>query len=158
MSANACSSAATLQGLSPLPYSSETLAQEITLHHVGVVVADIDRYLQQSVWERRTPIVIDPLQQSRLCLTSFAVDATPMIELVEPLGETSPTWGALQRGGGWHHLCFAVGTQAAGDALVRERRLLPVGPWQPAVLFDGRAVRFVYSRNRELLELLADAE
>ncbi len=42
-------------------------------------------------------------------------------------------------------------------ALMRERRLLPVTPWQPAVLFGGRTVRFVYSRNRELLELFADA-
>jgi len=126
------------------------------LHHVGIVVRNIESYLQQSVWAARGPAVTDPVQQARLCLCDAAAGPVA-VELLEPLHERSPVWNALQRGGGWHHLCFAVPTVAAGDALVDERRLLPVTPWEPAVLWGGRLVRFVYSRNRELLELLADA-
>jgi len=128
----------------------------IRLHHLGIIVADIEAYLRQSLWQPERPVVTDPIQQARLCLTKAAPGDATFIELVQPLGESSPLWGALQRGGGWHHLCLAVTTQAAGDALMRERRLLAVTPWQPAVLFGGRMVRFVYSRNRELLELFAD--
>jgi hypothetical protein len=39
---------------------------------------------------------------------------------------------------------------------MREKRLLPITTWEPAELFGGRAIRFAYSRNRELLEFLAD--
>lgn len=130
----------------------------IRFHHVGIVVANLEAYLRQSLWQPDRPIVTDPIQQARLCLTKAAPCDATFIELVEPLDDTSRLWGALQRGGGWHHLCLAVPTEAAGDALMRERRLLPVTPWQPAVLFGGRMVRFVYSRNRELLELFADEE
>src|SRR2546427_10336683 len=112
------------------------------LHHVGIVVANIEEYWRRSVWRQKGAIVTDPLQQSRLCLGETAPDATPLIELVEPLPHESPAWGALQRGGGWHHLCFRVPSTAAGDALLRAERLLPVTPWQPAVLFDGCPVRF----------------
>jgi glyoxalase/bleomycin resistance protein/dioxygenase superfamily protein len=129
----------------------------IRLHHVGIVVADLEAYLRQSLWQPERPIVTDPIQQARLCLTTIGPGDATRVELVQPLDEHSRLWGALQRGGGFHHLCLAVATEAAGDALMRERRLLPVTPWQPAVLFGGRTVRFVYSRNRELLELFADA-
>ena len=125
------------------------------LHHVGIVVRNIEEYLERAVWTARGPAVADPVQQARLCLCDMT--GAVALELVEPLHERSLVWSALQRGGGWHHLCFTVPTAAAGDALVDEHRLLPVTPWEPAVLFGGRLVRFVYSRNRELLELLADA-
>jgi hypothetical protein len=128
----------------------------IRLHHVGIVVADLEAYLRQSLWQPDRPIVTDPIQQARLCLTKIGSGDATCVELVQPLDERSRLWGALQRGGGFHHLCMAVATEAAGDTLMRERRLLPVTPWQPAVLFGGRMVRFVYTRNRELLELFAD--
>ncbi len=125
------------------------------VHHVGVVVANIERALAQSLWTAHGVAVVDPIQQCRLCLATVAGGGEPYVELVEPLHEQAPPWAALQRGGGWHHVCLAVSTTAAGDALIAARRLLPVTAWQPAVLFDGRPVRFAYSRNRELLEFLA---
>src|SRR6185295_11732325 len=97
-------------------------------HHFGIVVANIESYLRQSLWQPKSGVVTDPVQGSRLCLTGLDSDGDLMIELVEPLDQGSPTWGALQRGGGWHHLCLAVGSQDAGDTLMRERRLLPVTP------------------------------
>lgn len=125
------------------------------VHHVGLVVASIEKALTQSLWTQHGEAVVDPIQQCRLCLATLAGSAQPYVELVEPLHEQAPTWATLQRGGGWHHVCLAVASPEAGDALMRERRLLPVTPWQPAVLFGGRPVRFAYSRNRELLEFLA---
>lgn len=128
----------------------------IRLHHFGIVVANIESNLSQSLWELRAAIVTDPIQRARLCLAGLPDDVAPMIELIQPLDEMSPTWGALLSGGGWHHLCLCVTTMHSGDSLMRQRKLLPVTPWQPAILFGGRAVRFIYSRNRELLELLSD--
>jgi hypothetical protein len=128
----------------------------VRFHHVGVVVANIETYLSSSLWQLEGEIVIDPIQRCRLCLTRVAPGVSTAIELVEPLHEGSPTRAALDRGGGWHHVCLAVQSERAGDELMQSRRLLPVTPWQPATLFGGRRIRFAYTRNRELVELLAD--
>lgn len=126
------------------------------LHHVGIAVANIDTYLSRSVWKLVGQVVTDPIQRARLCMVGVSADAVPMIELIEPMDELSPTWRAVQQGGGLNHICLTVPTMEQGDDFVRQQRGLAVTHWQPAILFGGRAIRFVYSRNRELLELLAD--
>lgn len=128
----------------------------IRLHHFGIVATNIESYLSQSLWELRGSIITDPIQGARLCMAGLPSDIAAMIELVEPLDETSPAWRTLQQGLRWHHVCLSVPTILAGERLMRQRRLLPVTPWQPAVLFGGRAIRFVYSRNKELIEFLSD--
>jgi hypothetical protein len=128
------------------------------IHHFGLVVPSIETYLQQSsMWELRSPIVEDPLQKARLCMIGLVDDASPaIVELVQPLGDDSPTSRAASKGVGCHHVCLSVATAAAGDAMIAQHRLLPVTRWKPAALFSGRPVRFVYSRNRELIELISD--
>lgn len=127
-----------------------------TIHHFGQIVRDIESHLERSFWETRTEIVTDPIQRSRLVLVGYPGDtSSPFVELVQPLGEDSPVWGALAKGGGWHHVCFNVASRAAGDELLARHRMLPVTDWVPAVLFDGKPVRFLYSKSHELIELLA---
>ena len=128
------------------------------IHHFGLLVTDIERFLSQSIWELRGPIVSDPVQLARLCMVAPAGDAAqPLVELIEPLDENSPTWNAMKRGQRWHHVCLGVPNCNEGDQYIAERRLLPVTPWRPAVLFDGRLIRFAYSRNQELVEMISDA-
>jgi methylmalonyl-CoA/ethylmalonyl-CoA epimerase len=137
--------------------SGITAVDDVSVHHFGVIVANIERYLENSLWRSRGAIVHDPLQGARLCLVGLYPDMSPAIELVEPVGDGSPLREALKRGTSWHHLCLSAPTTARADELIREHRFLPVTDWTPAVLFDGRPVRFVYSRNRELVEFLAEA-
>src|SRR6266508_1981852 len=129
---------------------------DVSVHHVGVIVPNIERYLERSMWQANSAIVHDPLQGARLCLAGLHPDMSPAIELVEPVDEASPVWAAMKRGTSWHHICLLVPTVQAGDELVRQHRALPVTEWKPAVLFGGRPVRFAYSRNRELVELLSE--
>lgn len=129
------------------------------IHHYGQIVASIETHLSRSIWRAQSAIVVDPLQGARLVLVSFPGDlSSPWVELVEPLGEGSPVWSALQKGVSWHHVCLAVASRAEAERISAEHRLLAVTPWVPAVLFGGRAVRFVFSRSRELIEFLADEE
>ncbi|HEU4422006.1 MAG TPA: VOC family protein [Pilimelia sp.] len=133
-----------------------TKVDDVSVHHFGVIVANIERYLEKSLWRSHGAIVHDPLQGARLCLVGLYPDMSPAIELVEPVDESSPLWESLKRGTSWHHICLAAPTTKRADELIREHRFLPVTDWKPAVLFDGRPVRFVYSRNRELVEFLAE--
>jgi methylmalonyl-CoA/ethylmalonyl-CoA epimerase len=101
--------------------------------------------------------VSDPIQQARLCMVGLKGDpSAPIVELVQPSGDQSPTYRAGAKGGGWHHVCLILANTRDGDEFAGSQRMLPVTPWQPAVLFDGRPVRFFYSRNRELIELISD--
>jgi hypothetical protein len=127
----------------------------VSLHHCGIIVDDIDAYLAGSLWERVGEPVFDPIQGAYLCMAGLP-NQPPSIELVQPADARSPTYGALQRGTRLHHLCMTVSSAAEGDRIIREQRYLPVTPWQPAVLFGGRVVRFAYSRRRELLEFLSE--
>jgi hypothetical protein len=119
-------------------------------------VDDLARYLRATHWTPETDPVEDPLQGARLCLLRIGDAANPFLELVEfvnarkesDLSGTAPL--AL------HHLCFLVPTRSAGEEWARNGRFLPISDWKPAVLFGGKPVRFYYSRNRELLELLSE--
>jgi hypothetical protein len=121
-----------------------------------MIVSCIEIYLADSFWILRSAIVQDPIQMARLCLVSLAADDHHLVELIQPLGEGTPAFGALTRDQKLHHLCFGVSSCAVADALIDEYRLLPVTDWQPAVLFRGRLVRFAYTRHRELVEFVAD--
>jgi Glyoxalase/Bleomycin resistance protein/Dioxygenase superfamily len=136
--------------------SSTEALERMTVHHVAVVVPRIEDYLEKSMWREAGAIVHDPQQHARLCLVRLYPGMSPPIELVEPVDEESPTWSALQRGTTWHHICLRVTSQRHADELIRQHRFLAVTGWKPAVLFDGRPVRFAYTRNRELIEFLSE--
>ena len=128
------------------------------LHHVGLLVEDLDASLAAGLWTLHGAVVEDPVQRARLCLVSLgeAGDGDALVELVQPLGEDSRVWAALQRGERQHHVCFQLDSRAAADRLIETAHMLPVTEWEPAVLFGGSPVRFAYTRSRELLEFYVD--
>jgi methylmalonyl-CoA/ethylmalonyl-CoA epimerase len=132
--------------------SGESLKARI--HHVSMLVENIDTYLENSFWCLQSPIVYDPIQKCRLCLVSMQADNDHLVELIEPVGENSPVYQALIRGEKLQHLCLEMPTRRDVDAFIREYRLLPVTDWEPAELFQGRLIRFAYTRNRELMEFV----
>lgn len=126
------------------------------IHHFGMIVMELEAHLSQSIWELKGDIVEDPLQQARLCMVGpVGSSETPLVELVQPIGKDSPTYRAMRDAPGWHHVCLSVHDEAHADHFAREAHMIPVTPWKPAVLFGGRAVRFFYSRQKELIEFLA---
>src|SRR5579864_2401071 len=91
--------------------SSSGFDNRINLHHIGYVVASIEKIADdfarslQLVWDGR--IFNDPLQGVRVSFFQQA-QGSPMIELVEPESKASPAYSLLRRGGGLHHLCYEV--------------------------------------------------
>jgi hypothetical protein len=126
------------------------------LHHTCLLVEDIEAYLQESFWHQKSPIVYDPIQKCRLCMVSINADDDKSVELVQPVGTDSPVYRSLKSGQKLHHLCLEMSDTGAADEFMRRHRLLPVTKWQPAVLFDGRLIRFAYTRHRELVEFVID--
>jgi methylmalonyl-CoA/ethylmalonyl-CoA epimerase len=97
----------------------------------------------------------DPIQKVSVnFLTKSDNDATE-IELIAPLSEDSPITSMLAKsGGGAYHLCFE--TADIDQALVhaKDNGCMIVSPPVPAVAFGGRRIAWIYTRSRQLFELV----
>ena len=97
----------------------------------------------------------DPIQKvTVLFLAKTAMDVAE-IELIAPLGEDSPIQSMLAKsGGGAYHLCFE--TNDIDGALEHAKRngCIVVSAPVPAVAFEGRRIAWIYTRSRQLFELV----
>lgn len=125
---------------------------------MGFVVPDISGCIKQflrllgGTWDGR--ITFDPRQSVRVAFIQMSSEDPVFIELIEPVGESSPVSRSLQKGGGLHHVCIQVedlesslqAMRAAGCVLVRNA--------VPAAAFDNRPIAWIYMKEGLLVELL----
>jgi|SRR5579863_4393982 len=134
------------------------LPSEGTFHHIGFVVASIANSVQgfievlQAEWDG--VIFHDPNQSAKVTFLRGKHPGIPLLELVEPAGESSPVVPFLKKGGGLHHLCYEVADLEKQLAFCRSRGALIARPPLPAVAFGGRRIAWVYTKNKLLLEYL----
>ncbi|HEX3969460.1 MAG TPA: VOC family protein [Edaphobacter sp.] len=97
----------------------------------------------------------DPIQKVSVSFLTQSDSDIAEIELIAPLGEDSPITSTLAKsGGGAYHLCFE--TTDIEQALVHAKNngCIVVSPPVPAVAFDGRRIAWIYTRSRQLFELV----
>lgn len=132
------------------------------LDHLGIAVSNIEEYYRKclsviSPKSRLSKIFTDESQKSRI---AFVIDVNgPKLELVEALGEGSPTYLRSQSGkGGLYHLCYSTNDLDSQVVLLERAGFLMLGKPQPAVAFGGKRVIFFYTPFRELIEIVEDNE
>ncbi len=128
----------------------------LSLHHVGVTVRDVPeaaaRYCRLG-YEPRTEIVHDPEQTVYAQFLKLPGDRA-YLELVAPDREDSKLSGALRKGGGLNHVCFATeDIETACERLSSEGFFLISSPVS-AVAFPGRRVAWLMGPDRVLIELV----
>jgi methylmalonyl-CoA/ethylmalonyl-CoA epimerase len=118
------------------------------LNHVGVATPSIERSValyRDLLGATRIHDPFDlPAQGVRVCF----VDApNSQIELIEPLGESSPLHGFLSRNpaGGQHHVCFEVPDIEEAKAEMEAKGAKVLGP--PRIGAHGTPVIFVHPRD-----------
>ena len=128
------------------------------LHHVGIVVDDIEsgiqRYKALFGFVPVTEVVDDPIQKvSVVLLSNPEADGAP-IELIAPLTQDSPVSNILKGKVRLYHLCFLV--ENIEDALqtFRDNKSIIISGPVPAELFKGKRIAFVYSPDNYVVELL----
>jgi methylmalonyl-CoA/ethylmalonyl-CoA epimerase len=131
----------------------------LRLHHMGFVVADIANampaFTRSMAAEWDGQIFEDPLQKAKVAfMTTRPGDA--QIELVQPVGESSPVRKFLQQGGGMHHLCYEVADLETELAAFRSRGASIASRPKPAVAFGGRRIAWVITSEKFLIELLEE--
>jgi methylmalonyl-CoA/ethylmalonyl-CoA epimerase len=101
----------------------------------------------------------DPIQKVSVNFLTQSDNDMAEIELIAPLGEDSPITAMLAKsgGGGAYHLCFE--TTNIEQALVHAKKngCLIASPAVPAVAFNGRRIAWIYTRSKQLFELVEAA-
>ncbi len=126
------------------------------LHHIGIVVADVDRYLDKRVSGTVTIDVMDETQDARIVLLNHG-DLQPITELIQPMSDRATTAGFLKRkGGGYHHLCYEAASVTEVEEYFQESGIKTIyGPVSASAL-GNQLVLFGYTRNREIIEFVVN--
>ena len=119
------------------------------IHHIGYVVKSIEEYKRNLIIDKIEKEVYDETQKANLALIKAQ---NIFIELIEPKSKESFTYNFLQKGGGYHHLCYETSKEKA-EELIRNKRMVKLLDWVYAPLLEGE-VCFAYNRNREIVEFV----
>ena len=144
------------------PAAQALQALGFKLLHVGVAVPALDptASLLTDLFGYRviSGPFDDPIQRVAVSFLTTSDADIAEIELIAPLTEDSPIKATLAKGGGAaYHLCFE--TANLDEALAHAVRLkcLIVSPPAPAVAFEGRRIAWIYTKSRQLFELVEAA-
>ena len=119
------------------------------LNHVAIVVPDIaaaSGLYRQALGAR----VSEPQALPGHGVTVVFVDLPNMrIELLEPLGDTSPVRAFLERNpaGGMHHLCYEVDDIVAARDRLRAEGARVLGDGEPRLGAHGKPVLFLHPKD-----------
>jgi methylmalonyl-CoA/ethylmalonyl-CoA epimerase len=129
------------------------------LRHVGVAVPSLDPTTESLTALFGYKVVSgpfdDPIQKVTVNFLAKSGSDVAEIELIAPLTDDSPIKSILAKGGNSaYHLCFE--TSDIEQALIHAKNngCMIVSPAVPAVAFNGRKIAWIYTRSRQLFELV----
>ena len=114
----------------------------LKLHHIGIVVQNINESLKEisnflSFESTSVPTIVGS-QKVNIC---FLKTNNVYIELIEPADPNSPIISFVKEGGGFHHLCFEVDDiQQEIDKMIKNGAHLVVAPVKG---FEDRLIAFL---------------
>lgn len=119
------------------------------VNHIAIAVPDMDAAKRQ--WGQKLGLKMsEPLPQPDHGVTVIFIEmGDTKIELLEPLGETSPISRFLDQNpdGGMHHICFEVkDILAARDHLI-EQGARVLGDGTPKIGAHGKLVLFIHPKD-----------
>lgn len=125
--------------------------------HVGLVVAELRvgrEHLARSLGISRWTEEFDDSGLG-VRVQFGTAESGPAIELIAPLGETSPVAQALRTGQRvLNHIAYLTEDLAGSGRVLAEEGFVATGPAQPAAAYGGRAVQFFVSPLRFIVELI----
>lgn len=119
------------------------------VNHIAIAVPDMEAAKRQ--WGQKLGVKMsEPLPQPDHGVTVIFIEmGDTKIELLEPLGETSPISRFLDQNpdGGMHHICFEVkDILAARDHLI-EQGARVLGDGTPKIGAHGKLVLFIHPKD-----------
>ena len=120
------------------------------VHHIGYVVKNIQRYKRNLAVQDVIKRVYDKTQNATLELIKCD---NIYIELIEPDNTNAFTYDFLQKGGGYHHLCYELSSKKEADDYIKKLKMIKVLDFVFAPLLEAEVV-FAYNRNKEIVEFV----
>lgn len=128
------------------------------LHHIGRVVENLDRAVQYYRdcfgLEPAGDPVVDPIQKVEVVILNTGYGSGATIELICPVAEDSPVASFLKQGGGLHHLCFEVPDIHRSLRHLKQKGAKVLGEVVPGKGHGGRPTVWIYTAEKELVELV----
>ncbi len=131
---------------------------QMKLHHLAIVVADIERsadfYKKLMNITPVSEIIHDPEQKVRVQFFAGEILGPLQLELLTPDSDDSPLALALKKGGGPNHLCFEVADLDQALDLARQQgsRIICEPVQAPAIA--NRRIAFVFTPDQQIIEFL----
>jgi len=129
----------------------------LSLHHIGIVVADIEKarddYVNRFGYEICGPVIHDPEQTAHVLFLRMPNSST-YVELVSPDGPASKLSAALERGGGLNHLCYATPDIVATIEAMTQCGMRLIHSPVAAIAFGGRRIAWLIGRDLAIVELV----
>ena len=127
------------------------------IHHIGIVVDNIQNSIGEfSKFIKFNEITIPTLVGSQKVNVCFMKIGELRLEFIEPINDESPVKKALEKGGGFNHICFEVDNllEKINEIVEKGGRLIV----SPVEGFEGRQIAFVLlnmkKTNLNLVELV----
>jgi methylmalonyl-CoA/ethylmalonyl-CoA epimerase len=101
---------------------------------------------------QKTEIVVNSLQKVKV--TFMWKENSIDIKLIEPLETNASLLKFVNRGGGFHHLCFKCSDMDTTISELRDKGLIMLVPPQPGEAFNNKNIAFLFARYGLNLELI----
>jgi len=128
----------------------------MNINHIGVIVENIEKekeyYTNLFGYSVVGEKVSDPLQEANVLFLESPNKIR--IELVEPADENSSLNNALKKGIRYNHICYEVEDMKAAVEKLKVQGCIVVKPPLKAAAFDQRLISFLFTPQKELIELV----
>ena len=126
------------------------------IDHICFAVKDIAEGI--TYWEdtfgyrQMTEVVINSLQKVKVAFLSK--EDSVLVKLIEPLEDNVSLVNFVNRGGGFHHLCFRTEDMEGQLKDLKAKGLLTLVPPQPGEAFNNHDIAFLLARYGLNIELI----
>ena len=126
------------------------------IDHICFAVKNISEGI--SYWEdlfgyrQMTEVIVNSLQKVKVSF--LCKEDSMLVKLIEPLAGNQSLVNFVNRGGGFHHLCFRVEDMDKQISELKEKGLLMLVPPQPGEAFNNHDIAFMLARNGLNVELI----
>lgn len=127
------------------------------LHHIGILVRDIERsaqsYEDRFGYAVHSDVIHDPVQTAYVQFLR-GEGAGPLVELVAPDGPESKLSNAIKKGEGLNHLCYFSEAIEDDCRKLRGKGMLVLQLPVPAKAFGGRRIAWLMGSDGLPIELV----
>ena len=103
-------------------------------------------------YSQMTRIIVNSRQQVKVTFLRKANSIT--VKLIEPLESNKSLRTFVNRGGGFHHICFKCNDIDVTRTELTEKGLITLVPPQPGEAFNGNNIAFLLAKNGINIELI----